>query len=106
MKRIKSVSRIFELILGIAGAILSLASGSLIIMFGDGGLFTTSLYVLCSVLGAFLGIFASIHVFKDSDVAGFLFIVSSILVLLESSDYGTIGAILLLAAGISALFRK
>ena len=49
---------------------------------------------------------ASIHVFKDSDVGGFLFIVSAILVLLGSTFFGVLGALLLLGAGISALFRK
>ena len=96
MQRRKSVSRIFELIVGGLGALVSLVSSSFILLIGSFGFGA----------GSFLGIFASIHVFKDSDVGGFLFIVSAILVLLGSTFFGVLGALLLLVAGISALFRK
>lgn len=106
MQRRKSVSRIFELIVGGAGSCISLASTSFILWVKNFGFEPTSFLGIIAIIGSFAGIFASIHVFKDSDVAGFLFIVSAILVLLDSTVYGVIGALLLLVAGISALFRK
>lgn len=107
MQRRKSVSRIFELIVGGLGALVSLVSSSFILLIGSFGFGATSFLGLIATLGSFLGIFASIHVvFKDSDVGGFLFIVSAILVLLGSTFFGVLGALLLLVAGISALFRK
>ena len=104
MQRKKSVSRIFELIVGGAGALISLVSTSFILLTGSFG--ATSFLGLIATIGSFLGIFAAIHVFKDSDVGGFLFIVSAILVLLGSTFFGVLGALLLLVAGIYALFRK
>ena len=99
MQRRKSVSRIFELIVGGLGALVSLVSSSFILLIGSFGFGATSFLGLIATLGSFLGIFASIHVFKDSDVGGFL-------VLLGSTFFGVLGALLLLVAGISALFRK
>ena len=104
MQRKKSVSRIFELIVGGAGALISLVSTAFILLTGSFG--ATSFLGLIATIGSFLGIFAAIHVFKDSDVGGFLFIVSAILVLLGSTFFGVLGALLLLVAGIYALFRK
>ena len=100
MQRRKSVSRIFELIVGGLGALVSLVSSSFILLIGSFGFGATSFLGLIATLGSFLGIFASIH------VGGFLFIVSAILVLLGSTFFGVLGALLLLVAGISALFRK
>ena len=80
MQRRKSVSRIF---VGGLGALVSLVSSSFILLIGSFGFGATSFLGLIATLGSFLGIFASIHVFKDSDVGGFLFIVSAILVLLS-----------------------
>lgn len=106
MQRKKSVSRIFELIVGGVGSLISLASSSFILLIGSFGFGATSFLGLIATIGSFLGIFASIHVFKDSDVGGFLFIISAILVLLGSTFFGVFGALLLLVAGMSALFRK
>ena len=106
MQRRKSVSRIFELIVGGLGALVSLVSSSFILLIGSFGFGATSFLGLIATLGSFLGIFASIHVFKDSDVGGFLFIVSAILVLLGSTFFGVLGALLLLVAGISYLENK
>jgi len=89
MQRRKSVSRIFELIVGGLGALISLVSSSFILLIGSFGFGATS----------FLGLIAT-------DVGGFLFIVSAILVLLGSTFFGVLGAVLLLVAGMSALFRK
>ncbi|WP_299525480.1 hypothetical protein [uncultured Methanobrevibacter sp.] len=107
MQRRRSVSRIFELIVGGLGSLISLFSSSFILLIGNFGFEATSFLGIVAIIGSFLGIFASIHVFKDSDVGGFLFIVSTILVLIGfTSSYGVVGALLLLVAGISALFRK
>ena len=83
-----------------------MVSSSFILLIGSFGFGATSFLGIIATLGSFLGIFASIHVFKDSDVGGFLFIVSAILVLLGSTFFGVLGALLLLVAGISALENK
>ncbi len=106
MQRKKSVSRMFELIVGGAGALIGLSSTSFILYVEGLGWGATSFLGFIAIIGSFLGIFAAVHVFKDNDVGGFLFIVSAaILVLLGSSSF-SVGALLLLVAGVSALFRK
>ena len=106
MQRKKSVSRMFELIVGGAGALIGLSSTSFILYVEGLGWGATSFLGFIAIIGSFLGIFAAVHVFKDNDVGGFLFIVSAILVLIGSSSFGVFGALLLLVAGVSALFRK
>ena len=69
MQRRKSVSRIFELIVGGLGALVSLVSSSFILLIGSFGFGATSFLGLIATLGSFLGIFASIHVFKDTETA-------------------------------------
>mgnify|MGYP006922248359 CR=1 FL=1 len=64
MQRRKSVSRIFELIVGGLGALVSLVSSSFILLIGSFGFGATSFLGLIATLGSFLGIFASIHVLK------------------------------------------
>ena len=105
MKRIKTISRYFEQILGVAGSFLSIISGSFILLIQSGGLEGNSFIALLAIAGAFLGFASSFFIKRDLEYAGVGFIVAAMLVLVGTS-HGIVGALLLLAAGISALFRK
>ena len=105
MKRIKTTSRFFEQILGVAGSFVSIISGSFILLIQSGGLEGNSFIAILAIVGAFLGFVSSFYINKDLEYAGVGFIIAAILVLVGTS-HGIVGALLLLAAGISALFRK
>ncbi len=106
MKRIKTTSRIFEQILGVLGSFLSIISGSFILFIESGGLQGNSFIAIISIVGALLGFFASFYVNRDVEVAGVGFVIAAILVLIGTPHLGIFGAILILIAGMSALFRK
>ena len=74
MQRRKSVSRIFELIVGGLGALVSLVSSSFILLIGSFGFGATSFLGLIATLGSFLGIFASIYCFCNLGSAGIYFL--------------------------------
>ena len=105
MKRIKTTSRYFEQILGVAGSFLSIISGSFILLIRSGGLEGNSFIALLAIAGAFLGFASSFYINRDVEYAGVGFIIAAILVLIGTTQ-GILGALLLLTAGISALFRK
>ncbi len=105
MKRIKTTSRFFEQVIGVIGSFLSIISGSFILLIQSGGLEGNSFIALLAIVGAFLGFASSFFINKDLEYAGVGFIVAAMLVLVGTS-HGIVGALLLLAAGISALFRK
>ena len=105
MKRIKTTSRFFEQVIGVIGSFLSIISGSFILLIQSGGLEGYSFIALLAIVGAFLGFASSFFINKDLEYAGVGFIVAAMLVLVGTS-HGIVGALLLLAAGISALFRK
>ncbi|MBR0270610.1 MAG: hypothetical protein IJQ68_01240 [Methanobrevibacter sp.] len=106
MKRIRTTSRRFEQILGIFGSFLSIISGSFILFIESGGLQGNSFIALISIAGALLGFLASFYINKDAEAAGVGFIIAAILVLIGTPHLGIFGSILILIAGMSALFRK
>lgn len=105
MRRKRSVYRGFEAILATVGGLISFATNYLILFSGNFTEFTTLGFGAISLIGSIFGITSAWYSFRDAKIAGVALIISSILVLFDSSIYGTIGAILILMAGISDLFR-
>lgn len=106
MKKIKSTSRTFEQILGVLGSFISIISGSFIIFIESGGMQGNSFIAVLSIIGAILGFISAFYVDKDLEFAGVGFIVAAILVLMGTPHLGILGSVLILIAGMSALFRK
>ena len=106
MKRIKSTSRLFEQIFGLVGSFLSIISGSFILFIESGGLQGNSTVAILAIIGSILGFVSSFYVNRDIEAAGVGFIIAAILILMGTPRLGIIGSILILIAGISALFRK
>lgn len=106
MKRIKTTSRLFEQLLGIFGSFLSIISGTFIIFIESGGHQGNSFIAILAIIGALLGFVCSFYVERDLEYAGVGFIFAAILILIGTPQLGILGSMLLLIAGISALFRK
>ena len=106
MKRIKTISRLFEQICGVWGSFLCIISGSFILLIESGGAQGNSFLAILAIVGAFIGFISSYYVNKSSEGAGVGFIVAAILVLIGTPHLAKLCSILLLIAGISALFRK
>ena len=106
MKKIKTTSRLFELVLGLAGSFLCIISGSLILLIESGGSQGNSFLAILAIIGAFLGFASSFYVNRNIEYAGMGYIASAVLVLLGTPHYVKLASVLLLIAGISALFRK
>ena len=106
MNKIKSTSRTFEQILGVLGSFISIISGSFIIFIESGGMQGNSFIAVLSIIGAILGFISAFYVDKDLEFAGVGFIVAAILVLMGTPRLGILGSVLILIAGMSALFRK
>ena len=106
MKRIKSISRLFEQILGLIGSFLSIISGSFILFIESGGHQGNSTVAVLAIIGSLLGFLSTFYVNRDVEAAGVGFIIAAILILMGTPRLGIIGSLLILIAGISALFRK
>lgn len=106
MKRTKSTSRDFEVILGVVGSVIALFSGSLIFVIENFSLHNTPFFGIIGIIAFILGTLSTFYVKKNSEIAGFGFIISSVLVILSSSYMSILAAIFLLICGISSLFRK
>ena len=106
MKRIKSISRLFEQILGFVGSFLSIISGSFILFIESGGHQGNSTVAVLAIIGSLLGFFSTFYVNRDIEAAGVGFIIAAILILIGTPRLGILGSALILVAGISALFRK
>ena len=107
MKRIKTISRLFEQICGVLGSFLCIISGSFILLIESGGAQGNSFLAILAIVGAFIGFISSYYVNKSSEGAGVGFIVAAILVLIGTPHLAKLCSILLLIAGISNnLFLK
>lgn len=106
MKRVKTTSRLFEQILGVAGSVISIISGSFILFIQSGGLQGNSEIAILAIIGSLLGFLSAVYINKDLEYSGVGFILSAMLILIGSPKLGIIGSVLILIAGISALFRK
>ena len=106
MRKIRTTSRLFEQILGILGSFLCLISGSFILLIESGGAQGNSFLALSAIVGAFIGFISSYYVNEHVEAAGIGFMVAAILVLIGTPHLVKLCTMLLLIAGLSALFRK
>ena len=106
MKRVKRTSRTFELIFGIFGTLLSLFSGSFILFIENFARFNAPFVAVLAFLASIIGVVASVYVTEKTEICGIMFIVAAIFLVVGSSHLGVLGALFLLVAGISVLFRK
>lgn len=106
MRRIHSISRTLEMILGIVGSIIGIFSGSFLILIKSLSYSSASFLGVVAILASILGIFSSFYVKKNSEIAGIGFIIATIFVIIGSEHINVLSGVFLLAAGISSLFRK
>ena len=106
MKRTRTVSRTFEMVMGIIGSIIGIFSGSFLIFIESFGQVHTPFLGMVAIIASILGIISSYHVRTNEEVAGVGFIIATMFVIVGSAYINVLSAIFLLIAGISALFRK
>ncbi len=106
MKRTRTVSRTFEMVMGIIGSIIGIFSGSFLIFLESFGQIHTPFLGLVAIFASILGLASSYYVRSNSEVAGVGFIIATMFVIVGSAYINVLSAIFLLIAGISALFRK
>ena len=106
MKRTRTVSRTFEMVMGIIGSIIGIFSGSFLIFLESFGQAHTPFLGMVAIIASILGIISSYYVRTNAEVAGVGFIIATMFVIVGSAYINVLSAIFLLIAGISALFRK
>lgn len=106
MKRTRTITRTFEMVMGIIGSIIGIFSGSFLIFLESIGQAHTPFLGLIAIIASILGIFSSYYVKTNEEVAGVGFIIATMFVIIGSDYINIISAIFLLIAGISSLFRK
>lgn len=106
MKRVKRISRTFEMVMGIIGSVIGIFSGSFLIFIESLGQVHTPFLGLIAIAASILGIFSSYYVRKNAEMAGMGFIIATMFVIVGSNYINILSAVFLLAAGISSLFRK
>ena len=106
MKRVKRITRTFEMMMGIIGSVIGIFSGSVLIFIENLGQIHTPFLGLVAIAASVLGIVSSYYVKKNSEAAGVGFIIATMFVIVGSSYINILSAVFLLIAGISALFRK
>lgn len=95
----EKTSRTIELALGLTGAIFGLFGGIMALLF-------IPELGLSSILASVVGIMGAIYVTHNAKWGGIILIISSIWLLISISFFGVLGFILLLIAGLVAIFRK
>ena len=112
MSYIEKSSRIFETIIGVIGGILGLIGCSFILLIGSFGLLfgivdpqTAIMLGILGLIGSCLGIFAGFYVNVDNYLAGFMFFIGAILLIIGATVFGIPGMLLLFIAGILSLIR-
>ena len=106
MKRSKILSRNFEVIMGIIGSVIGIFSGSFLIFLESVGPSHAPFLGIIAILASVLGLASTYYVRKNPDIAGIGFIIPTMFVIVGSDYINVLSAIFLLAAGVSALFRK
>ena len=106
MKKTRYVSRNFELMLGIIGSIIGIFSGSFLIFIENIHKVHTPFLGFLAIIASILGLASTYYVRKNPEIAGIGFIIATMLVIVGSAHINILSAIFLLAAGVSALFRK
>ncbi|WP_295611417.1 hypothetical protein [uncultured Methanobrevibacter sp.] len=106
MKRTTTLSRNFEMLMGLTGSIIGIFSGSFLIFLKEAGSAHTPFLGLIAIIASLLGILSSCYVKTHTELAGVGFLIATMFVILGSDYINVLSAIFLLIAGISALFRK
>ena len=106
MRKIRRISRTFEMIMGIIGSVIGIFSGSVLIFIEHLGQGHTPFLGIVAIVASLLGLFSSYYVNKNVEVAGIGFIIATMFVIVGSSYINILSAVFLVIAGISALFRK
>ena len=98
-------SRTLELVLGILGAIFGFI-GSIIAFFLSAFAPGLAALGISAFLASLVGLIGAIYVRNNAKKGGIVLIVAAVWLLISISLYGVLGFILLLVAGICAVFRK
>ncbi len=106
MKRTKTISRTFEMIMGIIGSVIGIFSGSFLIFLEHVGQVHTPFLGMVAIAASVLGLASTYYVSKNSEIAGVGFVIATMFVIVGSEYINVLSAIFLLIAGVSALFRK
>ena len=106
MRRIKRISRTFEMVMGFIGSVIGIFSGSFLIFIENIGQMHTPFLGIVAIIASILGIASSYYVHKNPGMAGVGFIISTMFVIVGSNYINILSAVFLLIAGVSALFRK
>ena len=106
MKRTRTISRNFEMVLGFIGSVIGIFSGSFLIFLENLGQVHTPFLGLVAIIASILGLASSYYVRKNAEIAGVGFIIATMFVIVGSAYINIISGIFLLVAGVSALFRK
>lgn len=106
MKRTKTVSRTFEMVMGLIGSVIGIFSGSFLILLEHTNSMHTPFLGLVAILASILSFVSTYYVSKKPEVAGIGFIIATMFVIVGSAYINVLSAVFLLVAGISALFRK
>ena len=106
MKRTRTVSRDFEIAMGLIGSVIGIFSGSFLIFLENFGKAHTPFLGLVAIIASVLGLASTYYVNKNSEIAGVGFVIATMFVIVGSEYINVISAIFLLIAGASALFRK
>ena len=106
MKRTRTVTRTFDMVMGLIGSIIGIFSGSFLIFLEHFGQVHTPFLGLIAIAASILGIVSSYYVKTNEDVAGVGFIIATMFVIIGSDYINVLSAIFLIIAVISALFRK
>ena len=94
------------MIMGIIGSVIGIFSGSFLIFLEHVGQTHTPFLGLVAIIASVLGLASTYYVSKNSEIAGVGFVLATMFVIVGSDYINVLGAIFLLIAGVSALFRK
>lgn len=106
MKRRKVVSRNFEMVMGLIGSVIGIFSGSFLIFLESFGKAHTPFLGVVAIMASILGLASTYYVRKNHEIAGVGFVIATMFVIVGSEHINVISGLFLLAAGVSALFRK
>lgn len=106
MKRTRTVSRNFEMVMGIMGSVVGVLSGSFLLLLEGLGQAHAPFLGIIAIMSAILGFLSSYYVNEKTEVAGIGFIVATMFAIVGADYINVVSALFLIIAGISALFRK
>ncbi len=106
MKRTKTISRTFEMVMVIMGSIVGMFSGSFLILIESFGQAHISFLGIIAILASILGFISTYYIRKNPELAGVGFIIATMFVIAGADYINVVSALFLLLAGVLLLFRK